>query len=479
MFPCRTIADVWQWSIDPFKDGWWNGTAPPFVFAQGDPTGYGSHGDFMSGWDADFLQKAVDTCTNNSGLIQDCALFDIDYDSAGSCNWNKSPIISEDVFGIADPLSALPGCNPVTYGSEEAPVHPSICPNGQTASVLAAAVSAVSVPTSSSSATPGKSSTVTRSPGALVAAEARTLVSDSTTSKTAGQRTSSSFITVSSPKSLSILAAAKLPLYSNHTTTFAATVPSSTVTQVVTVDVAGVQSVYTTTIYMTETAAAAAVAATTSMSTAAVKAASTDGGAAVDAAATDTDDSATEDKSVSSDPATSGSDVAAAITGDDGSDSDDSYSDGEDSTVTNVVYVTQESVSYYTVTTTLYESASPFVQLYVIPQTVSRVVTSTEISTTANGPSVTTTARPRTRTSTVYETMTQTTVMHVPVDAATAATAAAAAAGAQFATMSVVGSFPAMGIFRNTSSSSSSSINVTALESMKNETIVLTTRLFG
>ncbi|KAH0122003.1 hypothetical protein KCU82_g22542, partial [Aureobasidium melanogenum] len=49
-----------------------------FVLSMGDPTGYGYHGDFQMGWDSsDFLQSAVDTCTNASGQIQDCPLFDI------------------------------------------------------------------------------------------------------------------------------------------------------------------------------------------------------------------------------------------------------------------------------------------------------------------------------------------------------------------------------------------------------------------
>ncbi len=31
----------------------------------------------MMGWERSFLQSAVDTCTNPSGQIEDCALFDI------------------------------------------------------------------------------------------------------------------------------------------------------------------------------------------------------------------------------------------------------------------------------------------------------------------------------------------------------------------------------------------------------------------
>lgn len=48
-----------------------------FVFSNGDPTGTGYHGDFITGWDVGFLQQAVNTCTSASGEIGDCPLFNI------------------------------------------------------------------------------------------------------------------------------------------------------------------------------------------------------------------------------------------------------------------------------------------------------------------------------------------------------------------------------------------------------------------
>jgi len=79
-----------------------------FMLANGDPTGFGYHGDFVHAWDAGFLQQAVDTCTNGSGLIQDCPLFDLqDPAVAAQCSMAMpSQLIGENA---TEPMSALPG----------------------------------------------------------------------------------------------------------------------------------------------------------------------------------------------------------------------------------------------------------------------------------------------------------------------------------------------------------------------------------
>lgn len=93
-----------------------------FVFSNGDTTGFGMHADFMMGWDESFLQKAVNTCTNPSGKIEDCPLFNVvDHNTATSCKLqNKLPkaASNEDVRG---PMIGLPGGVKITFadGHEE------------------------------------------------------------------------------------------------------------------------------------------------------------------------------------------------------------------------------------------------------------------------------------------------------------------------------------------------------------------------
>ncbi|KAG9230027.1 hypothetical protein BJ875DRAFT_169743 [Amylocarpus encephaloides] len=104
-FPKRLPSILFEtiWNTFEFagKDG-------EFVIANGDTTGNGYHGDFVMGWDTAFLQKAVNQCTNPSGQISDCDLFDIQESSVyGNCNIAMpKELQSEDVLG---PMPSLPG----------------------------------------------------------------------------------------------------------------------------------------------------------------------------------------------------------------------------------------------------------------------------------------------------------------------------------------------------------------------------------
>lgn len=72
--------------------------------------------DFLNGWDKDILQKAIDECTDDSGVIDKCAVFDLyDYSDLSTNRCQQEPFLDEQTSGI---LEALPGNNPYTPGPE-------------------------------------------------------------------------------------------------------------------------------------------------------------------------------------------------------------------------------------------------------------------------------------------------------------------------------------------------------------------------
>jgi hypothetical protein len=82
----------------------------------GDNTGYGFHGDFVNGWDVPTLQKAVTTCTDSSGVIEKCPVFEFfSNDVTNGCR--VPPSVHEEVFGL---LPKLPGCNGIQSGPANA-----------------------------------------------------------------------------------------------------------------------------------------------------------------------------------------------------------------------------------------------------------------------------------------------------------------------------------------------------------------------
>ncbi|QPG96429.1 hypothetical protein C2857_004155 [Epichloe festucae Fl1] len=93
------------WNTAAFKDR--NGR---FFLSNGDLTGLSYHGDFITGWDPEFLQSAIDTCTNPSGRIQDCPLFDVvDEGKASSCKMKKSLLQVLSGENVLGPMLKLPG----------------------------------------------------------------------------------------------------------------------------------------------------------------------------------------------------------------------------------------------------------------------------------------------------------------------------------------------------------------------------------
>ncbi|KAM0792065.1 hypothetical protein ACM66B_004770 [Microbotryomycetes sp. NB124-2] len=130
--PIRVVTLFYEvlWSVHDWaglRDQAMN-TTQPFVLASGDATGYGLHGDFLDGWDKKVLQQAVDECTDDSGVIEYCKVFDL-YDNQAKCA--KTPDVDEIVDLPVMPK--LPGCNPVTgFGANAKPCSepaPTTIPN--------------------------------------------------------------------------------------------------------------------------------------------------------------------------------------------------------------------------------------------------------------------------------------------------------------------------------------------------------------
>lgn len=127
--PVHLISIFYEiiWNTNAFADKWY-GNSQPFVWAMGDPTGYGFHGDFLMGWDRDLLQRAVDQCTNLSGQVEDCPVFNL-YPTSTAQGCKLAPRINENVQG---PFAQLPGCNPVRQGPGMVPPIATCAGNTQT-----------------------------------------------------------------------------------------------------------------------------------------------------------------------------------------------------------------------------------------------------------------------------------------------------------------------------------------------------------
>ncbi|KAL7946252.1 COOH terminal WSC domain-containing protein [Trichoderma barbatum] len=104
----------------PYKGRWTeNQGTQPFVFSNGDVTGYSGHADFMAAWDEDLLQHIIDTCDAGDAGMDKCPGLFYGLNS-GDCT--IAPLVNEQVTGTLD---KLPGNNPLSgfsYGA--APANP-------------------------------------------------------------------------------------------------------------------------------------------------------------------------------------------------------------------------------------------------------------------------------------------------------------------------------------------------------------------
>ena len=83
-------------------------------------SGFGYHGDFISGWDENFLQAAVNQCTNLSCKLSDCPIFTLQSeDEQRACKMKIPEIVkNEKVTGLIG--ESLPGNIVIQYGPEPA-----------------------------------------------------------------------------------------------------------------------------------------------------------------------------------------------------------------------------------------------------------------------------------------------------------------------------------------------------------------------
>ncbi|PBP20919.1 wsc domain containing protein [Diplocarpon rosae] len=150
------------WNTPKFQDRWTQGQGKqPFVLANGDPTGYGLHADFISGWDPETLQQIIDNCDAGSSGMDKCpGLIGGLNDPSTSCNID-SPVL-ENITGILDQLPG--GISVGTWGgSVAAPVLATVSLIDPSVSAAAAPTQApatmVEVPVQSTESSPAAAST--------------------------------------------------------------------------------------------------------------------------------------------------------------------------------------------------------------------------------------------------------------------------------------------------------------------------------
>lgn len=135
----------------------------------------------MMGWNGDFLQEAVDTCTNLSGQIEDCPLFTIQDSSVyGNCNITLPSVLAKE--NVVGAITTMPGNPAIAYG----PAYASGAAAGKSATTPATSAAPVTTQpamTLSYSAGASLASTDTYVPGAIFAlSSGASFTQDTTTS---------------------------------------------------------------------------------------------------------------------------------------------------------------------------------------------------------------------------------------------------------------------------------------------------------
>ncbi|KAJ7630002.1 hypothetical protein DFH06DRAFT_1224584 [Mycena polygramma] len=118
----RIFMEVY-WLTQFFDDQRKDAMTPsqPFVFAHGDPTGYGYHADFFNGWDSGVLQKALNGCNCNPYGDSTCCVDQGIFGMNTSSTCYITDTVDEQTLGT---LETLPGNNPVQAPCYEAYIDP-------------------------------------------------------------------------------------------------------------------------------------------------------------------------------------------------------------------------------------------------------------------------------------------------------------------------------------------------------------------
>lgn len=162
------------WNTQPFADLWTPGQGKqPWVLANGDPTGYSLHGDFISGWDVETLQQIIDNCNAGDIGMDSCPdLIGGKSDFSKSCNIPipepAGQLTNEVVTGIMD---KLPGNNPVVGFGGTVAAAAAISSPTPSSSAAAAAVASSNTPASAAASAATKASSSKTDSGSYASAD--------------------------------------------------------------------------------------------------------------------------------------------------------------------------------------------------------------------------------------------------------------------------------------------------------------------
>ncbi|KAM5541687.1 hypothetical protein V8D89_004668 [Ganoderma adspersum] len=134
--PVHLVSLFYEMVVSVDQYSYWG--AGTWVFANGDTTGYGHHGDFQNGWDIALLQEAIDTCTQATGNVMDCPPLAAVFDQAAADACVLETQYVDENIGLDAPITQLPGCNPFWDGTGTKPACPN--PNAATPSLIDAQV---------------------------------------------------------------------------------------------------------------------------------------------------------------------------------------------------------------------------------------------------------------------------------------------------------------------------------------------------